>query len=62
MSLRMHEKNRLNDVLYQISVDSKGISHKLKAQEKTIQNNLAMHQELLAKKETYVSGINFAEK
>jgi hypothetical protein len=47
----MLEKNRLNDSLYQISVESQTMKEKLKMQEKILKNNLSMYEELRRKKE-----------
>lgn len=42
--LEMIERNRLNDSLYQMSIESKTIKEKLKAQEKVLRNNSIQNQ------------------
>lgn len=43
-ALCMSERNRLNDSLYQISIESQTIKEKLKMQEKIIKNNTLMYE------------------
>lgn len=45
----MAERNRLNDGLYQLSVEMQTVKEKLKAQEKVLKNNFIQHEELLKK-------------
>jgi len=47
----MAERNRLNDGLYQLSVEMQTVKEKLKAQEKVLKNNFIQHEELLKKQE-----------
>jgi hypothetical protein len=53
----MEEQNRLNDSLYQISLESQTMKEKLKGQEKALKNNFASFQELQRKQEEYKSSI-----
>jgi|688.fasta_scaffold1835881_1 hypothetical protein len=47
----MLERNRLNDGLYQLSVEMQTVKEKLKAQEKVLKSNFIQHEELLKKQE-----------
>lgn len=47
----MLEKNRLNDSLYQLSVENQTMKDKLNIQEKTIKSNLSMHKHIQTKQQ-----------
>ena len=42
----MAEKNRLNDSLYQLTVENQTMRDKLSIQEKTLKSNLSMHKHI----------------
>lgn len=47
----MLEKNRLNDSLYQLSVENQTMKDKLNIQEKTLKSNLSMHKHIQTKQQ-----------